>query len=108
ATEAVFPISKKGRGNDRSIMRPVFEKFTILFKQLLQIVASIGLVPGKQDHMMGTFERRYAVDLDKSQFVDQCQKIFLVQGTRRRLAKALPFQKDLPCLFVRDENRHIS
>ena len=87
-------------------MRPVLEKLTVLLQEMLQVLPPIGLIAREQDHVMGAFDCRDAVDLHEAELVDQAQQASLVQATRRRQGEALPLEKDPPRLLVWNENRH--
>ncbi len=83
--EPVFPIDEEGARQDRGIVRPVFEQRAVLFEQLGQMFAPIGLVARKQDLMMRPLDGADAVDLYEADVVDQLQQPRLGQGAVRRI-----------------------
>ena len=75
-------------------MRPVFKQRPVLFEQLGQMFAPIGLVARKQDLVMRPLDGRDAVDLHEADIVDQLQQAGLGQGAVRRIGKPLLGEED--------------
>ncbi len=84
----------------------MFEEFAVLFQELGQMLAAIGLIAGKENLMMGPLDGRYAVDLHEADVVNQLQQAVLAERAMRRGREPLLGEKDAPGIAIGKANRH--
>ena len=77
-------------------MGPVLPQAAVAFEQGFQRSGPVALAPGKQDHVMGPFDRGDAVDLDKADAPDQCGKLCTGRGPCWGFGQGVPVQKQAP------------
>ena len=104
--KTMFPIGQKTRRDDGCIMSPVFEQIALLFKQMAQMFALVGLIAGKQDLMMCALNRANAVDLHEAQFLDELQQAIPPKRGIRRGTQALTVEENQSCICIRNQSAH--
>ena len=78
-----MPMGIELHRDDRGVMGPVLEQRLVALIEAFEIVGAIRGPPGKQDHVMGAGDRVDAVQLHKTQPVDQIQQVSPFGPTRR-------------------------
>ena len=74
-------------------MGPVLENRGLTLQQMCQLLLFVGMVAGKQDHVMCPFDRCYTVDLHEPQACDRLQKPRSGHSRPETAAQAVTRQK---------------
>ena len=86
-------------------MRPMFKQGAVAFQQGFEVFGLVAGAAGKQDHVMGALNGSDAVDLHKTDAVDQLGKGGVIRLRRKRVAG----EEDAPCDgIVQDGKMHVT
>jgi len=74
-------------------MGPVLKQSPILLQQMAELGGSVGLIAGKQDHVMSPGDRIDTVDLDEPECGDDVEQSVDIKPGPGRDRKALALKK---------------
>ena len=86
-------------------MRPMFKKGAVAFQQGFEVFGFVGRAAGEQDHVVGAFHGSDAVDLHKTDAINELGK----GGVIRLRCKRVAGEEDAPCDgIVQDGKVHVT
>jgi hypothetical protein len=103
--EAMLPIGIEGSGDDRGVVGPVLEQVGAVLDQAAKLSRPVGLVAGRQDHVMGALDHLDAVDLNETQILDQRQQAISVKPLTGCPCQTGQTQRQTPRLGRRNYQR---
>ena len=90
-------------------MRPMFKKGAVGFQQGFEVFGFVGLAAGEQDHVMRALDSVDAVNLHKTEAVDQRGQIGTLGWASGGIGQGVPVQKNAPgCGVWKDGKGHVT